>query len=80
MRSEHARPGMAVRIGNSYRIAERRGMPGRIVGCYGGGEYTAVDVRFDDGARQFFWPEDLDEISSPQRHWWRSLLGGTSAR
>ena len=80
MRSKHARPGIAVRIGNSYRITERRGVPGRIVGCYGGGEYTAVDVRFDDGVRQFFWPEDLDEISSPRRHWWHSLLGGTSVR
>jgi hypothetical protein len=38
----------------------------------------AVDVRFSGGHRRLFWPEDLEEISSP-RPWWRSLLGITSA-
>ena len=38
----------------------------------------AVDARFSGGHRRLFWPEDLEEISSP-RPWWRSLLGITSA-
>jgi hypothetical protein len=38
----------------------------------------AVDVRFSDGHRRLFWPEDLGEISSP-RPWWRSLLGMAGA-
>jgi hypothetical protein len=78
VRSEEARIGMKVRVGELHRIAERRGMVGRIVGHYGGEEYMAVDVRFSDGRCRLFWPEDLEEISSPLP-WWRSLLGGSTA-
>jgi len=65
---------MKVRVGKLHRIAERRGMVGRIVGYYGGEEYMALDVRFPDGQHRLFWPGDLEETSSPQP-WWRSLLG-----
>ena len=78
VRPEEARIGMKVRVGESHRIAERRGMVGRVVGRYGGEEYMAVDVRFPDGRCRLFWPEDLEEISSPLP-WWRSLLGGSGA-
>jgi hypothetical protein len=44
-----------------------------VVGLYGGEEYVAVDVRFPDRHYRLFWPEDLEEMSSPQP-WWRSLL------
>jgi hypothetical protein len=54
-------------------------MVGGIVGRYGGEEYMALDVRFPDGQRRLFWPGDLEEISSPQPSWWRSLLGEGSA-
>jgi hypothetical protein len=53
-------------------------MLGRIVERYGGEEYMAVDVRFSDGQRRLFWPEDLKEISS--RTWWRSLRGRGRAK
>ena len=66
--------GATVRVRERHRIAERRGMVGRIADRYGGEGYMAVDVRFSDGQRRLFWPEDLEEISSP-RPWWRSLLG-----
>jgi hypothetical protein len=62
-----------VRVCERHRIAERRGMVGRIADHYGGDGYMAVDVRFSGGHRRLFWPEDLEEISSPQP-WWRSLL------
>jgi hypothetical protein len=39
----------------------------------------ALDVRFPDGQRRLFWPGDLEEISSPQPSWWRSLLRDGSA-
>ncbi len=52
-------------------------MVGRIVSCYGGEEYVAVDVRFPDRQYRLFWPKDLEEIPSPQP-WWRSLVGGES--
>jgi hypothetical protein len=76
VRPEEARVGMKVRVGDHHRIAEQRGMVGRIVGRYGGEEYVAVDVRFAHGQHRLFWPSELEEISSAQPRWWRSLLGG----
>jgi hypothetical protein len=67
-----------VRVRERHRIAERRGMVGRITDCYGGDGYLAVDVRFSGGQRRLFRPEDLAEISSP-RPWWRSVLSRDSA-
>jgi hypothetical protein len=37
VRSEEARIGMKVRVREEHRILERRGMVGRVVGRYGGG-------------------------------------------
>ena len=79
MRPEEARVGMKVRVCEHHRISERRGMVGRIVSRYGGEEYVAVDVRLADGQYRLFWPRDLEEISSPPKAWWRSLLGGDAA-
>jgi len=79
VRSDEARIGMKVRVGELHRITERRGMIGRIVGRYGGEEYLALDVRFPDGQHRLFWPGDLVEIVSPRPYWWRSLLGKGSS-
>jgi hypothetical protein len=49
MRPEEAQVGKRVRVSHKQSILERRGMVGRVVGCYGGVEYVAVDVRFADG-------------------------------
>jgi hypothetical protein len=78
MQPERVHIGATVRVREYHRIAERRGMVGRIADHYGGEGYMAVDVRFSGGQRRLFWPEDLEEIPSP-RPWWRSLLGGASA-
>jgi hypothetical protein len=76
MKPEEAQVGMKVKVRERQRINERRGTVGRVVGCYGGVQYMAVDVRFPDGRHRLFWPEDLEqEIPSP-RSWWRSLLRG----
>jgi hypothetical protein len=64
---------MRVRVTDRHRIAERRGLLGKVVGRYGGEEHVVVDVRFANGCQRLFWPEDLEGISSP-RPWWRSLL------
>ena len=56
---------MKVRVREHHRIAERRGMVGRIVGRYGGEEYVALDVRFPDGQQLLFRPGDLEETSPP---------------
>jgi len=74
MKPESVFIGTTVMVRERHRIAERRGKVGRIVHHYGGDGYMAVDVRFPGGQRRLFWPEDLEEISSP-RPWWRSLLG-----
>jgi hypothetical protein len=74
MRAQEARVSMKVRVLPKHRIEERRGMVGRVVGCYGGEEYMAVDVRFADGQCQLFWTGELEEVSSP-RPWWHALLG-----
>jgi hypothetical protein len=77
--AEEACVGMKVRVSKEHRILERRGVVGRVVGRYGGVEHVAVDVRFPNGEHRLFWPGDLEEISSPQPSWWRSLLSGGSA-
>jgi hypothetical protein len=79
MEPEQVHIGTTVRVREHYRIAERRGMVGKIVSRYGGKEYVAVDVRFPDRQYRLFWPEDLEVISSP-RPWWRSLLGRAGAQ
>jgi hypothetical protein len=68
---------MRVKVREHHRIKKRRGLVGKVVGTYGGEEFTAVEVLFLNGQRRLFWPGDLEEVSSPQR-WWRSLLGEDS--
>ena len=80
MRAEEASVGMKVSVSKEHRISERRGMVGSVVGRYGGVEFVAVDVRFPDGEHRLFWPDDLEEISSPEPSWWRLLLGEGSAQ
>ena len=76
MKPEEVRPGMRVKVRERHRIEERRGLVGIVAGTYGGEEFTAVEVVFPNGQRRLFWPADLEEVSSPQRRWWRrSLLG-----
>ena len=75
MKLQDVRVGMQVSVTDHHRIAERRGLVGKVVGRYGGEEHVVVDVRFPDGRQRLFWPEDLEEICSP-RPWWRSLLLG----
>jgi hypothetical protein len=64
--------GTRVRVCEHHRMAERRGMVGKVVGCYGGDDYVALEVRLSDGECRLFWPGDLEEISSPSLLlWWR---------
>jgi hypothetical protein len=67
MRTEVAHVGMKVKVRQEHRILARRGMVGKVVGSYGEAENVVVDVRFTDRSRWLFWPEDLEEVSSPAR-------------
>ena len=78
MNLQEALAGVRVRVGARHRIKERRGQVGTVVRRCGGENFVAVEVRFADGHCRLFWPEDLEEISSPQPPWWRSVLGGNS--
>ena len=68
MTAEQARRGKWVRVMDHHRVEERRGLVGRVVARYGGEEHIAVNVRLADGHYRLFWPRDLEEITSPQRH------------
>jgi hypothetical protein len=79
VRAQEARAGVRVAVRGTHRIEERRGKVGTVVGCYGGGEHRAVDVRFPDGTQRLFWPQDLEEprregAASPRPRWWLLLL------
>ena len=65
MEPERITIGTTVRVREHHRIAERRGMVGRVADHYGGDGYMVVDVLFSDRLRWLFWPEDLEETSSP---------------
>jgi hypothetical protein len=45
---------MRVKVQEHHRIEERRGLVGKVVGCYGGEEYVVVNVRFPDGKDRLF--------------------------
>jgi hypothetical protein len=80
MTPEQASPGMQVRVMEHHRVAERRGLVGKVMARYGGEDYIAVDVRLADGQLRLFWPRDLEEISSSlQEAWCRLLLGRDAA-
>jgi hypothetical protein len=79
MTPEQARPGTTVRVMDHHRVAERRGLMGKVVARYGGEECVAVDVRLADGRYRLFWPTDLEQIRSPREAWWHLLLGRTAA-
>ena len=65
MRSEQARIGARVRVGESVLRAEWRGLTGTISGTWGDPEYLALDVSMEDGSSQLFWHHELDQF--PER-------------
>jgi hypothetical protein len=64
MKLEEVRAGMRVKVRDHHRIEKRRGLVGKVVGTYGGEEFTAVEVLFPDGHRRLFLPSDLNNDSS----------------
>ncbi len=61
MRSEQARIGARVRVGESGLRSEWLGLTGRITARWGDPEYVALDVRLEDGSSQLFWHYELEE-------------------
>jgi hypothetical protein len=54
MKPERISIGATVRVRDHHRIAERRGMVGRVADHYGGNGDMVVDVHFSDGQRRLF--------------------------
>jgi len=51
---------MRVKVLETDRIPELRGMFGTIEHCFGHPEYMALDVRLDDGQSELFWAHGLE--------------------
>jgi hypothetical protein len=77
MKTQDVRVDMRVKVADHHRIEQRRGLVGKVMGCYAGEQHVVVGVRFPDGCQRLFWSGDPEEVASPQP-WWRSLRGGES--
>ena len=62
MRSEQARIGAMVRVGEAALRSEWRGLMGTITGRWGDPGYLALDVMLEDGRSQLFWHHELEEV------------------
>ena len=60
MQPHEALIGMRVRVLESDRRAELRGMFGTIEHRLGGPKYLALDVLLDDGRLELFWAHKLE--------------------
>jgi hypothetical protein len=62
MRSEEARIGAKVMVGEAGLGSEWRGLTGTISGQWGDPGYLALDVLLDDGRTILFWHYELEQI------------------
>ena len=62
MQPHEALIGMRVRVLESDRRAELRGMLGTIEHRWGHPEYLALDVRLDNGQLELFWAHGLESV------------------
>jgi hypothetical protein len=60
MHPREALIGARVRVLETDRRVELRGMLGTIEHRWGHPEYLALDVRLDDGQMELFWPRGLE--------------------
>ena len=60
MQPREALIGARVRVLETDRRVELRGMLGTIEHRWGHPEYLALDVRLDDGQMELFWPRGLE--------------------
>ena len=64
MRSEEARIGARVIVGESGFRPEFWGLTGKVRAKWGNPGYLALDVLLDDGRTQLFWHHELEEIDA----------------
>ena len=66
MQSHEALIGARVRVLETDRRAELRGMLGTIEHRFGHPEYLALDVRLDDGQLELFWAHGLESAEEAE--------------
>ena len=64
MRSEEARIGAKVMVGEAGLGSEWQGLAGTITGKWGDPAYLALDVLLDDGRTLLFWHYELEQIDA----------------
>jgi hypothetical protein len=67
LHSHEALIGARVRVLETDRKPELRGMFGTIEHRYGHPEYIALDVRLDDGQLELFWAQGLESAEEAER-------------
>jgi hypothetical protein len=66
LESHEALIGARVRVVETDRRPELRGMLGTIEHRFGHPEYLALDVRLDDGRLELFWAHGLDSAEQEE--------------
>jgi hypothetical protein len=66
LESHEALIGARVRVLETDRRAELRGMCGTIEHLFGHPEYVALDVRLDDGRLELFWAHGLESAEQEE--------------
>ena len=66
MQSHEALIGARVRVLETDRRADLRGMFGTIEHRFGHPEYLALDVRLDDGRLELFWAHGLESAEQEE--------------
>ena len=59
--------GARVRVLETDRSADVRGMYGTIEHRFGHPEYLALDVRLDDGRLELFWAHELESAEEAEK-------------
>jgi hypothetical protein len=59
--------GARVRVLETDRRANLRGMLGTVEYCFGHPEYLALDVRLDDGRLELFWAHGLESAEAAEK-------------
>ena len=67
MQSHEALIGTRVRVSETDRRPELRGMLGKIEHRWGHPEYLALDVRLDDGQLELFWAHGLQSAGETEK-------------
>jgi hypothetical protein len=67
LQSHEAFIGARIRVLETDRRPELRGMFGTIEHRFGHPEYLALDVRLDDGRLEQFWPRGLESAEETEK-------------